>query len=182
MDLHFGSLKEARERQRLEREEIQNSLPKFSNGLEIVYCYYFYCVLLNKKSIKWLKPTLLGTKAVNAQGDKDEVIKFCEQFSNELDVLEYIKETQKESNQFFEIPLDGWAIFTGPEFAFHSDVYENHKLLTLGESYEIDQIKQYSSWTEISLKEFPGKVFSLSFLKINKINGINRINSINKNT
>lgn len=158
-------IRELRGKQESGRKKEQDSLPLFSNGLKIYYCFNFYSVDFEDKRIKWLKLSKNGPKSVNAYGSRGETIDFCCQFKTREDIVKYIKETERECFQFNESPKDGFMIYTGPEFTFHSDVYENHKLLELGESYEIDEIKQYSSWTEVSLKGFPGKIFSSSFFK-----------------
>lgn len=163
---NVSKMKELREKQESDRKKEQDSLPLFSNGLKIYYCFSFYSVEFKGKPIKWLKLSKNGLKAINAYGGKEETIEFCCGFETKEDVEKYIQNTEKDEFRFNESPKPGFAIYTGPEFTFHSDVYENHKLLELGESYKINGIQQYSSWTEVFLKSFPGKIFSLSFFKI----------------
>ena len=162
------NIREIIARQEAEREFIESQLPIFDNGLSIHYMYYCYCIEYKKRTLRWIKPFKQGHYLTQAYCTKEEAIEFCNRFQNQKEVEEYIIESNNDRYNFSEEPKKGFCIYTGPEFCLHSNIYENQSLLSLGESYEIDRVEQYSSWTAVYLKSFPNKPFSLSFFVINE--------------
>ncbi len=56
--------------------------------------------------------------------------------------------------------------FIGAKFAFHSNVLENGKKLTVGEVYTVADCEPFSSWCMVKVEEFPEDKLSLSFFKV----------------
>jgi hypothetical protein len=171
-------VKEAIDEQQRRVEEDNASLPTFSNGLRIYRNFCDYGVKFGDDYFLRIHSDGRGGEvSALAWGEREDLINFVSSFESEAAVSEYYEKARHlrpkiKGKSYVDFRPGDKVKYIGPGFCFHSSVWQNHKKLEFGREYTLREVAPASSWTRVSLEEFPETDkfgedwFSLSFFDL----------------